>query len=490
MVAVSGDPLRTNAYAFAHNGILGYPTTKRSVSRRSGRACSARRGARPPGLLAWTCSGSLAASRASAPRASGSTTRCGRARRRKGCSRARRSRAEFPRQRVELIRGVDPTAEVNRLYLLRGWTDGLPIVPPTLGRIDEMLEQSPLERHAPRSARWSRWAAWPPWRRVAANAVMAGCRPEYFPVVLAAVAGHPGSRLQPARRADHGRERRAAPDRQRPGARRARHQRGLGRARPGLAGQRRDRPRGAPGHEQPRRRVAGRGVLRRPRPAGALQPLPRASARTTRPGRPSTSSWATRPEQSTVTVLRAETVINVTGGLDELASVIGSAASLFGILHSGKAAVILSPFTARRLAKDGMEPGRRAPRALHARPAPRRDVATLVAPRHRARERLARVGARRRGERLDPGGVRARRPHADRGRRRPADSPARLLPVLGPSTMPGHARDRAGAGTLRRRRATAQDGPTSTRPRRVAAAQFSRLHPGLVGLALLAPRPR
>ncbi|HEX6079322.1 MAG TPA: UGSC family (seleno)protein, partial [Methylomirabilota bacterium] len=28
MVAVSGDPLRTNAYAFAHNGILGYPTSK------------------------------------------------------------------------------------------------------------------------------------------------------------------------------------------------------------------------------------------------------------------------------------------------------------------------------------------------------------------------------------------------------------------------------------------------------------------------------
>jgi hypothetical protein len=28
MVAVSGDPLRTNAYVFSHNGILGYPTTK------------------------------------------------------------------------------------------------------------------------------------------------------------------------------------------------------------------------------------------------------------------------------------------------------------------------------------------------------------------------------------------------------------------------------------------------------------------------------
>ena len=28
MVAVSGDPLRTNAYVFAHNGILGFPVTK------------------------------------------------------------------------------------------------------------------------------------------------------------------------------------------------------------------------------------------------------------------------------------------------------------------------------------------------------------------------------------------------------------------------------------------------------------------------------
>jgi len=35
MIAVSGDPLRTNAYVFAHNGILGYPTTKPIGSRRS-----------------------------------------------------------------------------------------------------------------------------------------------------------------------------------------------------------------------------------------------------------------------------------------------------------------------------------------------------------------------------------------------------------------------------------------------------------------------
>ena len=29
MIAVTGDPLRTNAYVFAHNGILGYPVAKK-----------------------------------------------------------------------------------------------------------------------------------------------------------------------------------------------------------------------------------------------------------------------------------------------------------------------------------------------------------------------------------------------------------------------------------------------------------------------------
>ena len=189
----------------------------------------------------------------------------------RGPGRCRRptSPRDCPRSRAS-----DPTAEVNRLYLLRGWTDGLPIVPPTLGRIDEMLGQSPLERHGA-LGEMEPLGGVATVEKVAANAVMAGCRPDYFPVVLAAVLADPRSRLQPARRADHGRKRRAAPDRQRPGGAAARDQRGLGRARPGLAGQRDDRPRGAPGHEQPGRWVAGGGVLRRPRPAGALQPLSR-----------------------------------------------------------------------------------------------------------------------------------------------------------------------------------------------------------------------
>ena len=60
------------------------------------------------------------------------------------------------------------------------------------------------------------------------------------------------------------------------------------------------------------------------------------------------------PTQSTVTVTRAESVINVTGGLEEIASVMGSSASAFQILWQGKATVILAPPTAAALARRGM----------------------------------------------------------------------------------------------------------------------------------------
>jgi hypothetical protein len=68
----------------------------------------------------------------------------------------------------------------------RGWTDGLPVVPPTESRVLAMLDatvRSPDEVVA----------VVPPnlipatVEKVAINAVMAGCRPEYLPVVLAAV---------------------------------------------------------------------------------------------------------------------------------------------------------------------------------------------------------------------------------------------------------------------------------------------------------------
>ena len=258
---------------------------------------------------------------------------------------------EFPRQRVELVRGADPTAEVNRLYRLRGWTDGLPIVPPTLGRIDETLALGPLERHVC-LGEVEPLGGVATVEKVAANAVMAGCRPEYFPVVLAAVQAvlDPAFNLRGVQTTDENVTPLIVVNG--PIARRIGLNAGGGALGPGW----------------PANAAIGRAVRLVMNNLGGGWPGAVSFAGLGQPGRYSlclaeredATAWPPlhvelgyRPEQSTVTVLRAETVINVTGGLDELASVIGSAASLFGILHSGRPGVILSPFTARRLAGAG-----------------------------------------------------------------------------------------------------------------------------------------
>ncbi len=68
----------------------------------------------------------------------------------------------------------------------RGWSDGLPLVPPTEERVLKMLDGSARDPQeviglippmlAPATV-----------EKIAVNAVMAGCKPEYLPVVLAAV---------------------------------------------------------------------------------------------------------------------------------------------------------------------------------------------------------------------------------------------------------------------------------------------------------------
>ena len=68
----------------------------------------------------------------------------------------------------------------------RGWSDGLPVVPPTEARVLRMLEGT---TRAPDDV----VAIVPPdlvectVEKIAVNAVMAGCAPEYLPVVIAAV---------------------------------------------------------------------------------------------------------------------------------------------------------------------------------------------------------------------------------------------------------------------------------------------------------------
>lgn len=69
-------------------------------------------------------------------------------------------------------------------FIRRGWSDGLPVVPPTVQRVEAMVAGGGFEpghvlASAPTTGRevtvWS----------IAVNAVMAGCRPAHFPVVLA-----------------------------------------------------------------------------------------------------------------------------------------------------------------------------------------------------------------------------------------------------------------------------------------------------------------
>ncbi len=75
--------------------------------------------------------------------------------------------------------------EIEAMYE-RGWSDGLPLVPPTAKRVMSMLTGT---TRAPNEV----VAIVPPdlvectVEKVAINAVMAGCKPEYLPVVLAAV---------------------------------------------------------------------------------------------------------------------------------------------------------------------------------------------------------------------------------------------------------------------------------------------------------------
>jgi hypothetical protein len=75
--------------------------------------------------------------------------------------------------------------EIGEVFYRRGWTDGLPVVPPTDDKIAAMLLRASRD---PDSSVGTMPPAMKPvtLRKVAVNAVMAGCLPSYFPVVEAA----------------------------------------------------------------------------------------------------------------------------------------------------------------------------------------------------------------------------------------------------------------------------------------------------------------
>jgi hypothetical protein len=83
---------------------------------------------------------------------------------------------------------VDDPGQAIELCFEKGWTDGLPVVPPTEARVCAMLAAADLEPQEQVAFITNRQVEITA-EKVAINAVMAGCRPEHMPVVIAAVEG-------------------------------------------------------------------------------------------------------------------------------------------------------------------------------------------------------------------------------------------------------------------------------------------------------------
>jgi len=91
---------------------------------------------------------------------------------------------EEPDPQATVFEGT--TDEINRFFYENEWSDGLPIVPPTEERVRAFL------RFSPRAADDVLGVLLPDKRdatvwSIAVNGVMAGCRPEYMPVLVALV---------------------------------------------------------------------------------------------------------------------------------------------------------------------------------------------------------------------------------------------------------------------------------------------------------------
>ena len=84
------------------------------------------------------------------------------------------------------VRVPESFSAMQDYFWEQGWTDGLPVVPPTEDAVRDMLAaidtdpQHSLGVMQPRNSRAT-------LEKLAINAVMAGCKPEHFPVVVAGV---------------------------------------------------------------------------------------------------------------------------------------------------------------------------------------------------------------------------------------------------------------------------------------------------------------
>ena len=75
--------------------------------------------------------------------------------------------------------------EINDYFVEQGWTDGNPIIPPTRERVEALLVDSGHDPWKTLGTARSSGRDLTIWS-IAVNAVMAGCKPEYLPVLIAA----------------------------------------------------------------------------------------------------------------------------------------------------------------------------------------------------------------------------------------------------------------------------------------------------------------
>ena len=258
----------------------------------------------------------------------------------------------FPRQRVELFRGPNADDDAQELFAQRGWTDGLPIVVPTVRKVELAVQASGLPAQRligtvdPLGGQGT-------VEKIAVQAVMAGCRADLLPVVVAAVDAvcDPAFNLRGVQTTDEN----VTPLVIVSGP----VVKDLGfNAAHGLLG---------PGWRA--NATVGRALRLVLQNLGGGWPGIVSFAGAGQPGRytlclaedDSLSPWQPLREElgwarhdSVVIVTRAESAVNVTGGLPEIASAMGSATSLFSVIHGGVATVLLGPHTARGLARSGL----------------------------------------------------------------------------------------------------------------------------------------
>ena len=264
-------------------------------------------------------------------------------------------RTERYNHRVRVPAGTD----LVEWYFEQGWTDGLPVVPPTRERVAEFVaalggEPDFVEcKVPPRHGSLTREV-------LAINMVMAGCKPEYAPVVRAAMLALTAKafNLNGVQATTH----MAAPLLivNGPIAGCDRHERRLQRLRLGQSRQRDDRAGdlrlvllnvggGRPGD-------LDKSTWAIPANTPIASPRTRRRAR----GRPTMSKRASMPRNSTVFVLAAEPPHSVTnhvandpeGILDSICSAMSTIANNNAV-SSGHCAVIIGPEHARTIAGKG-----------------------------------------------------------------------------------------------------------------------------------------